>query len=55
MKIISLEYSLLEYSLLEYTLLEPTVSARERPQTYTIECAATGTGKLDLYHPIKIR
>jgi hypothetical protein len=23
---------------------EPTISAGERPKTYTLECAATGTG-----------
>jgi hypothetical protein len=25
---------------------EPTISAGERPQTYALDCAATGTGKI---------
>jgi len=24
--------------------IQPTISVRERPQTYALECAATGTG-----------
>ena len=28
---------------------EPTISADERPQTYALDRAATGTGKLDRY------
>ena len=27
---------------------EPTISAGERPQTYALDRAATGTGELDL-------
>jgi hypothetical protein len=27
---------------------EPTISAGERPQTYALDCAATGTGCKDL-------
>ena len=30
---------------------EPTVSAGERPQTYVLDRAATGTGLSDKYHP----
>jgi hypothetical protein len=26
--------------------LEPKISADERPQTYALDCAATGTGKI---------
>ena len=25
--------------------VEPTISAAEQPQTYALDCAATGTGK----------
>ena len=28
---------------------EPTISESERPKTYALDHAATGTGKLDLY------
>ena len=28
---------------------EPTISAGERPQTYALDRAATGTGSFDLY------
>ena len=29
--------------------LEPTISAGERPKTYALDRAATGTGSLDYY------
>jgi len=29
---------------------EPTISAGERPQTYALDRAATGTGNDELYH-----
>ena len=29
---------------------EPTVSARERPQTYALDRAATGTGEVGHYY-----
>jgi hypothetical protein len=28
---------------------EPTISAGERPQTYALDCAATETGKINMY------
>jgi hypothetical protein len=28
---------------------EPTISAGERPQTYALDCAATGTGVYAVY------
>jgi len=30
-------------------VFEPTVSAGERPQTYALDCAATGTGTSNKY------
>ena len=30
---------------------EPTISAGERPKTYALDRAATGTGALYVYHP----
>ena len=33
---------------------EPTISAGERPQTYALDRAATGTGVFDGYCPILI-
>jgi len=30
---------------------EPTISAGERPQTYTLDRANTGTGKTRIYQP----
>ena len=32
---------------------EPTISAGERPQTYALDCAATGTGKVIYYNILK--
>jgi hypothetical protein len=29
---------------------EPTIPASARPQTYTLDCAATGIGKLQIYN-----
>ena len=34
---------------------EPTISAGERPQTYAIDRAATGTGTVHIYYTISVR
>ena len=33
---------------------EPTISAGERPQTYALDCAATGTGNKYQYWKLKL-